>query len=108
MKVLVLGAGGAGISAVQAIRSIDKKIDINLVSTENCMPYSLCGLPDFLSGQISMKVLNRLDPDFFTKNNINLMFGNEAIKVEPSNKIVHLKNNTDEILEFDKLLLGNV
>ena len=110
MNVLVLGAGGAGISAVQAIRSVNKKIKINLVSTENCMPYSLCGLPDFLSGQISMKVLSRFDPDFFTKNNINLIFGKEAIKVDPSKKIVHLKNNSsndvNEIIEFDKLLIA--
>ena len=110
MNVLVLGAGGAGISAVQAIRSANKNIDINLVSNEDCMPYSLCGLPDFLSDQISVEVLNRLDPDFFTKNNINIMFGKEAIKVDPSKKIVHLKNNTknksDEKLKFDKLLIA--
>ena len=49
MNVLVLGTGGAGISAVQTIRSINKEIDITLISKENCMPYSLCGLPDFLS-----------------------------------------------------------
>ena len=110
MNVLVLGAGGAGISAVQAIRSVDKKIDINLVSKEDCMPYSLCGLPDFLSGQISMKVLSRLDADFFTKNNINLIFGKETVKVDPSRKIVHFKNNStndvNETLEFDKLLIA--
>jgi NAD(P)H-nitrite reductase large subunit len=106
MNVLVLGAGGAGISAVQAIRSVNKNININLVSNEDCMPYSLCGLPDFLSDQISMEVLNRLDSDFFTKNNINIIFGKEAIKVDPSKKIVHLKNNSKEILEFDKLLIA--
>ena len=106
MNVLVLGAGGAGIGAVQAIKSVDKNIDINLVSTENCMPYSLCGLPDYLSGQSSMKVLDRLDTDFFKKNNINIMFGAEAIKVDPLKKIVHLKNNKKEILEFDKLLIA--
>ncbi len=110
MNVLVLGTGGAGIRAVQAIRNVDKKIDINLVSKEDCMPYSLCGLPDFLSGQTSMKVLSRLDADFFTDNNINLIFGKEAIKVDPSKKIVHFKNNSmndaNEILEFDKLLIA--
>ena len=110
MNVLVLGAGGAGISAVQAIRSVDDKIDINLVSKEDCMPYSLCGLPDFLSGKTSMKVLTRLDDDFFTKNDINLIFGKEAIKVDPSKKIVHFKSdskgNVNEILGFDKLLIA--
>jgi NAD(P)H-nitrite reductase large subunit len=110
MNVLVLGAGGAGISAVQAIRSVNKNIDVNLVSNEDCMPYSLCGLPDFLSGQISMEILNRLDSDFFSKNNINIMFGKEATKVDFSKKFVHLKNNTknksDEKLKFDKLLIA--
>ena len=110
MNVLVLGAGGAGISAVQAIRSVDKKIEINLVSKEDYMPYSLCGLPDFLSGKISMKVLNRLDADFFTENNINLILGKEAIKVDPSKKIVHFKdiykNDVNEMLKFDKLLIA--
>ena len=110
MNVLVLGAGGAGISAVQAIRSVNKNIDINLVSNEDCMPYSLCGLPDFLSNQISVEVLNRLDVDFFSKSNINVLFGKEAIKVDLSKKIVHLKNNiknrSDEKLKFDKLLIA--
>ena len=110
MNVLVLGAGGAGISAVQAIKSVDKKINITLVSKEEYMPYSLCGLPDFLSGNISMNVLNRLDADFFTENNINLILGKEAIKVDPSKKIVNLKsiskNNGNEMLKFDKLLIA--
>ena len=105
MNVLVLGAGGAGISAVQAIRSVDKKIKINLVSKEKCMPYSLCELPDFLSGNISMKVLSQLDADFFTKNDINLILGKEAIKVDPSKKIVLFKSKStkdvNELLEFD-------
>ena len=73
MNVLVLGAGGAGISAVKAIRNANKNIDIHIVSNENCLPYSLCSLPDLISNQISVEVLNRLDPDFFTKNNINFI-----------------------------------
>jgi len=110
MNVLVLGAGGAGISAVQAIRNVDDKIDINLVTKEDCMPYSLCGLPDFLSGKISMEVLTRLNDDFFNKNDINLISGKEAIKVDPSRKVVHFKSNSngdgDRTLEFDKLLIA--
>ena len=110
MNVLVLGSGGAGISAVQAIRSVDKKVDITLVSKEDYMPYSLCGLPDFISGKISMNVLNRLDTDFFTENNINLILRKEAIKVDPSKKFVHLKGNSkndeNEMLKFDKLLIA--
>jgi NAD(P)H-nitrite reductase large subunit len=110
MNVLVLGAGGAGISAVQAIKSVDNKVEINLVSKDDCMPYSLCGLPDLLSGKISTKVLNRLDVDFFTKNDINFISGKEAIKVDTSRKIVHLKSNftneENEMLEFDKLLIA--
>jgi NAD(P)H-nitrite reductase large subunit len=109
MSVLVLGAGGAGISAVQAIRSVNKKIDINLVSREDYFPYSLCGLPDFIAGEISTKVLNRLEPDFFTKNNINMMFGKEALKVDASKKIVYFKNlnnNKKESIEFNKLLIA--
>jgi len=110
MNVLILGAGGAGISAVKAIRSVDKNIEINLVSKERYMPYSLCGLPDFLSGVLSMNVLTRLEADFFKENNINLMLGKEVIKIDPSSKKVVLKNkfknNINEILEFDKLLIA--
>ena len=110
MNILVLGAGGAGISAVQAIRSVDKKSNVYLISKENCIPYSLCGLPDFISGNISIKVLNRLDPGFLTKNNIKLISGKEAVKVDPSRKIVHLKNNStndmSEKVKFDKLLIA--
>ncbi len=110
MNVLVLGAGGAGISAVQAIRKVNSKIKINLVSKEECMPYSLCGLPDFLSGKISIKVLNRLDADFLVNNEINLISGREAIKVDTTRKIVHFKSNftneENEMLEFDKLLIA--
>ena len=90
MDVLILGAGGAGISAVQAIRSVNNKIKINLVSKEKCMPYSLCGLPDFLSGKISKDVLNRLDDDFITKNDINFISGKEAIKLDTKRKKVFM------------------
>jgi NAD(P)H-nitrite reductase large subunit len=110
MNVLVLGAGGAGISAVKAIRKANKNIDINIVSNENCLPYSLCSLPDLISDQISIAVLNRLDPVFFTKNNINFIIGKEAIKLDSSKKIVYLqnkfKNKSVKTLEFDKLLIA--
>ena len=109
MNVLVLGAGAAGISACQAIRSVDKKININLVSKEDHMPYTLCGLPDFLSGKISTKVLTRVDPAFFTKNNINFISGREVIELDIPGKIVHFKHkstNDTTKLKFDKLLIA--
>ena len=57
-----------------------------------------------------MNVLRRLDDDFFTNNDINLIFGKEVIKVDPSKKIVHFKSdskgNVNETLGFDKLLIA--
>ncbi|UCF49606.1 MAG: NAD(P)/FAD-dependent oxidoreductase, partial [Thermoplasmatales archaeon] len=81
-----------------------------LVSKEENIPYSLCGLPDYLSGEIPFKTLALFEDDFFTKNNINLLLGKEAIKVDPSRKRVFLKNNSandgSEMLEYDKLLIA--
>ena len=54
-------------------------------------------------------VLNRLETDFFTKNNINLILRKEAIKVDPVKKKVHFKMELKEgsvgnllvIIKFD-------
>ena len=51
-RIVVIGANSAGVSAAVAARKMDVKAEITLISEEKYLPYSRCGLPYVLSGEI--------------------------------------------------------
>jgi len=51
-KVVVVGAGIAGVAAVEALRATSATVDITLISEENYLPYYRLNLTRYLAGEI--------------------------------------------------------
>ena len=70
MHCVIIGNGGAGVSALQSIREIDKKSDITIISREKYPAYSPCSLPNLLAGEIDKPTIFRFDKEFYNRLNL--------------------------------------
>jgi NADPH-dependent 2,4-dienoyl-CoA reductase/sulfur reductase-like enzyme len=101
---VIIGNGGAGVSALQTIREVDKKSDITIISCEKYPAYSPCSLPNLLAGEIDEPTIFRFDKQFYNRLNAKFMKNAEALQVLPKKKEVKLVNG--KTVNFDKLLIA--
>ena len=104
MHYVIIGNGGAGVSALQAIREVDKTSDITIISREQYPPYSPCSLPNLIAGEVDKSTIFRFDKQFYHRLNARFMKNAEAIQILPQNKEVKLANRKN--VKFDKLLIA--
>jgi NADPH-dependent 2,4-dienoyl-CoA reductase/sulfur reductase-like enzyme len=105
LQCVIIGNGGAGISALQAIRSVDKKSDIIIVSREQYPAYSPCSLPNLISGELDKPKIFRFDEEFYNRFNAKFMKNTEALQIFPKDKEVGFAN--EKRIKFDKLLIAS-
>lgn len=103
-KYVILGASIAAISAVEAIRKVDREGGISLISKEDHMPYSPMILPYVISEIIGEKGLALRDNDFFENMKVKLALGKKAVGLDPAKKTVILENGGTA--QFEKLLIA--
>ena len=101
---MIIGNGGAGVSALQTIREVDKKSNITIISREQYPAYSPCSLPNLIGGEIDKPTIFRFDKQFYNRLNAIFLKNTEVIQVFPSDKEINLANN--KIIKFDKLLIA--
>lgn len=101
--MVIIGTGGAGISAIRTIRSVDEKCRITAVSQEDQMPYSPCSLPHLIGGDIEKKNIYRVEKDFFKKNNVRALLGTKVSKIIPKDRTVLADGGK---IKYDKLLIA--
>lgn len=101
--MVIIGTGGAGISAIRTIRSVDEKCKITAVSQEDQMPYSPCSLPHLIGGDIEKKNIYRVEKDFFKKNKVRALLGTEVSKIVPKDRTVLADGGK---IRYDKLLIA--
>lgn len=104
MHYVIIGNGGAGVSALQAIREIDKKSDITIISREKYPAYSPCSLPNLVGGEIDKPKIFRFDSNFYNQLNANFMKNVEAVNIFPDKKKIKLADGKS--IKFDKLLIS--
>ncbi|UCD92561.1 MAG: NAD(P)/FAD-dependent oxidoreductase [Methanobacteriota archaeon] len=103
MHVVVIGTGGAGISAIQTMRELDKKCKITAISKEKFMPYSPCSLPYLIGGEIKKKNIFRVGKDFYERNKVKPLLGKTVSMIMPEEKSVLVDGRK---VKYDKLLVA--
>jgi len=104
LHYVIIGNGGAGISALQAIRSVDNKSPITIISREKYPAYSPCSLPNLIGGKIDKPMILRFDKQFYNRLKVKFVKNTEIIQIFPKNK--EINDSKGNIIKFDKLLIA--
>ncbi|MDD5011975.1 MAG: FAD-dependent oxidoreductase, partial [Phycisphaerae bacterium] len=117
MKVVIIGGVAAGPKVAAKIMRLDPDADVTIIEKGRLLSYAGCGLPYYINGTV--KDQNELmsspagvvrDPIFFQQvKNVHLMNQTEATEIDRKKKQVrvkHLIDNTESVLDYDKLVLA--
>jgi NAD(P)H-nitrite reductase large subunit len=103
-KYVIVGACAAGIGAVEAIREVDQKGEITVISEEKCSHYSRPMISDFVSGKADMAKMKTRDDQFWQKNTVNILLGKKAVDLNIEEHAVTL-NDGNKVF-YERLLLA--
>ncbi|MFX1593315.1 MAG: NAD(P)/FAD-dependent oxidoreductase [Promethearchaeota archaeon] len=103
MRYVIIGTGGAGVSAVEAIRKYDQESEIIMISKEDVPPYSACLLCQYILKEEERDTIFWKGKNFFNIMNINPILGKEVKSIQPESKNVLIDS---ESIDYDKLLIA--
>jgi len=104
MRYAIIGGSAAGVSAIEAIRSLDQTSPIELFSDEETPLYSRVLLTYYIAGAISKEELHFRPPEFFKENNVTPHLGKRVKTVSPDSKSIETEDGKTH--SFDKLLIA--
>jgi len=104
MRYIIIGGSAAGISAVEAIRSVDRTSPIELFSSEGTPFYSRVLLSHYIAGAITIEELHFRPLEFFMENKVSAHLGQRVQKVLPEAKSIRMEDGRE--YSFDKLLIA--
>ncbi len=104
INYLIIGNSAGGIGAAEAIREVDKKGTIAIVSDEPYPAYSRPLISDYLAEPCPVDKMLYRKPDFYEKNNIQTLFGEKVKSIDPSGHTVKLESG--QTVGWQKLLLA--
>jgi len=103
-KILILGAGIAGLTAAEEARKSLPDADIKLINKEPGTPYYRLNLTRLLAGEISSEDLPMQSASWFAEQKIELIAG-EALQIDRQRKKVLLRDGRS--FAYDRLVLAN-
>lgn len=105
-KYLIIGGGVSGTTAAETIRLNDKEGSIIVAGEEPYPAYSRVALSkhEFYSKEWQEEKIWYRAPDWYSKENIELMAGKIAVSLDTGKKIVRL--NDGEEINYEKLLVA--
>ncbi len=110
MKHLIIGGVAGGATAAARIRRIDEFAEIILIEKGKYISYANCGLPYYIGGTIKErdKLFLQTPASFGNRFNIDVRVENEAIHIDPVNKLVRIRkaDGNESMENYDKLLLS--
>jgi NAD(P)H-nitrite reductase large subunit len=103
-EYLIIGNSAGGIGAVEAIREVDKKNSITVVSDEPYQAYSRPLISKYLAGERTVDEILFRPADFYSRNGIELVFDRKVQHLNLNNHTAQLENG--EQIIWEKLLLA--
>jgi len=103
MKIVIIGAGPAGVTAAETLRQVDDKSDIVMLSSEPYPPYSPPAMVEYFKTGRPVHLWK--GEDFLDRLGIDYLKGIEAISVEAEAHLVRLVSGGT--ISYDKLLIAS-
>lgn len=103
-KVVILGAGIAGLTAAEEARRQAPEVEISLVSREESLPYYRLNLTRFLAGEVAEGDLLIQKQGWFSTQKIDYLSG-EAHTINRDSREITLRDGRQ--LSYDRLILAN-
>jgi len=104
MRYIIVGGSAAAISAVEAIRSVDQKSQIDLFSDEATPLFSRVLLPYYIAEELPKALLNFRSPDFFEVNNVTPHLGVRVQEISAAVKNIQTEDGSQ--YPFDRILIA--
>ena len=109
-RLVIIGGIAAGMSAASRARKLDPQLEIVVLEKGRHVSYGTCGLPYYLSGQVTdASELVVYTAEFFReKRNIDVRLEHEVTEIEPGRKRVHALRSGAQpvVVEYDKLVIA--
>lgn len=100
---LIIGNSTAAVGCIEGIRAVDDQGSVCVVTDENYRVYGRPLISYILWGKTTEeKALEYRPADFYEKNNVELILGVKATKIDPKKKTVALSNG--ETIGYSRLL----
>jgi NAD(P)H-nitrite reductase large subunit len=104
MRYIIIGGSAAGISAVEAIRSVDRTSPIELFSSEGTPFYSRVLLSYYIAGAITKDEIHFRPLEFFSENRVKAHLGQRVERILPESKSIRMEDGRE--YPFDRLLIA--
>jgi NAD(P)H-nitrite reductase large subunit len=102
MKIVIIGAGPAGVSVAETLRALDQQSELVMLSAEPYPPYSPPAMVDhFLTGSNAHLWRNA---DWPEQAGVQYQSGVEVTAVQPETRTIQLKDGSK--LGYDRLVLA--
>ena len=103
-RLLIIGNGGAALSAVQAARAAGHSGPIHLISKTPGPAFNPMLSPYYLAGEIQFEQCFPFGREFYGKYAVEQHFGSSAKALDPLNKKVYLRGG--ESLSYDRCMIA--
>lgn len=102
MKILIVGAGPAGVTVAETLRQHDEQVEIVMLSHEPFPPYSPPAMLEYFTTGREVHLWR--GHDFPERMGVDYRSGTEAVAVDPQARRVELKGG--ETLAYDQLVIA--
>ena len=108
MRVVIIGAGAAGLTLASNIRNNDEEIEIIIFTKNEDIAYSPCAIPLVLGGCIeSFEDIIMHDASHYLDRNIQIHLATEVTGLDSDNKTITFeKDANSQTITYDKLVLA--
>ena len=106
MRLVVIGANAAGLSAASRARRLDRLLDILVLEKGKDVSYGACGLPYYFEGQVrDLDDLRVYSPEYFARErNIRIRTGADVEAILHGRRAVRLASGED--IPYDRLVIA--
>ncbi len=104
MRYIIIGGSAAGVSTIEAIRSLDRTSQIELFTDEETPLYSRVLLTYYIAGALPKEELHFRPLEFFKENGVTPHLQTRVKTVSPDSKSIQTEDGKD--YTYDRLLIA--